>query len=139
MRGRIDWLAVVIGGVFNWLWGWLWFGPLFGSIFARIVPGADGVGGFNLQSLMGLGLSLVVATGLGFVLARSGVRSLAGAMGTGLLVCVAFNTTVYGGYLVANEKPALQVFIAIYDLVAFVLTAAVIYLIARRNAPRGLV
>ena len=63
MLQGLNWLAIVVAGVFNWLFGWLWFGPLFGSLFRRIVPGAGTVGGLSLASFIGLGLSLLVATG----------------------------------------------------------------------------
>jgi hypothetical protein len=128
----LNWLAILVAGVFNWLFGWLWFGPLFGGIFRQIVPGAGTVGGLNVVSFIGLGLSLLVATGLAFVLKRTGVHTLLGAIGATLVVCVAFNTTVYVAYMSAGERPSLQLFIAIFDLVSYVLTSAVIFLMDRR-------
>ena len=130
----LDALAIVVAGVFNWLLGWLWFGPLFGAIFRRIVPGAGSVGGLSLASFIGLGLSLLVATGLAFVCKRTGVKTLLGVILTTLVVCVAFNTTVYTAYISAGEKPALQAFIAIFDLVSYVLTAVLWYVISERRA-----
>jgi hypothetical protein len=129
----LNWLAILVGGVFNWLFGWLWFGPLLGGVFRRIVPGAGSVGGLNLASFIGLGLSLLVAAGLAFVLKRTGVKTLAGAALTTLVVCVAFNTTVYVAYMSANERPQLQAFIAIYDLVSYVLTGVLVQWLSQRR------
>ena len=132
MLKGLNWLAILVAGLFNWLFGWLWFGPLFGGIFRQIVPGAGQVGGFNLASFIGLGLSLLVATGLAFVLKRTGVQTLVGAIFATLIVCVAFNTTVYAAYMSAGERPSLQLFIAIFDLVSYVLTSVIIFLMDRR-------
>lgn len=134
MFTRVNWIAVAAGGLFNWLFGGLWFGPLMGWWFQRIVPGAGSVIGFTLPALIGLGLSLVVATGLAIVMARVGTRTLAGAMGIAAVVCVCFNTTVYLAYMSAGERPDLQFFIAVYDLVSYVLTAMVIWLVSRRRS-----
>ena len=41
MLQGLNWLAIAVAGVFNWLFGWLWFGPLLGDVFRQIVPGAD--------------------------------------------------------------------------------------------------
>ena len=133
MLNGLNWLAIAVAGVFNWLFGWLWFGPLFGSIFRRIVPGAGTVGGLNLASFIGLGLSLLVATGLAFVLKRTGVTTVAGAIVTTIIVCIAFNTTVYVAYISAGERPHLQTFIAIFDLVSYVLTALIVFWMSRRR------
>jgi hypothetical protein len=133
MISGLNWLAILVGGVFNWLFGWLWFGPLFGGVFRQIVPGAGQVGGLSLASFIGLGLSLLVAAGLAFVLARTGVRTLAGAALTTLVVCIAFNTTVYMAYMSANERPQLQAFIAIFDLVSYVLTGVIVQWLSQRR------
>lgn len=134
MFRSLNWLAILVAGVFNWLFGWLWFGPLFGGIFRTIVPGAGPVGGLNLASFIGLGLSLLVATGLAFVLKRTGVQTIGGAILAALVVCIAFDSTVYLAYMSAGVQPQLQAFIAVYDLVSYVLTALVVHWISRSRS-----
>ena len=130
----VSWPAVAAGGVFNWLFGGLWFGPLMGWWFQQIVPGAGSVIGFSLAGMVGLGLSLVVATGLATVMARTGTRTIGGALAIALVVCIAFDSTVYAAYISAGERPQLQLFIAIYDLVSYTLTAVVVRLLTRDRA-----
>ena len=131
MLKDVSWVAVACGGVFNWLFGGLWFGPLMGWWFQRIVPGAGSVIGFDLAALLGLALSLIVAAGLAIVVARTGARTLAAAIGITVVVCLCFNSTVYVAYMTANERPALQFFIAVYDLVSYALTTVVVWLVTR--------
>ena len=34
---QINWIAVVIGSVFNMILGALWYGPLFGKLWLRLI------------------------------------------------------------------------------------------------------
>ncbi len=81
--------------------------------------------------MVGLVLSLFVATGLATVMARFGTRTIGGAIVAAILVCFCFDSTVYLAYISAGEKPQLQLFIAIYDQVSYALTAVVIRLLTR--------
>mgnify|MGYP001090013640 CR=1 FL=1 len=35
--GRVNWIAVVLGGVFSMILGFLWYGPLFGKLWLRTI------------------------------------------------------------------------------------------------------
>jgi hypothetical protein len=133
----VNWLAVVAGGIFNWLFGGLYFDYLMAWWFRRIIPNPGAILDFtNPATLIGLALSLCVATGLATVMARAGTRTIAGAMAIAVLVCFCFDSTVYLAYISAGEKPQLQLFIAVYDQVSYVLTAVVIRLLTR-GRPRS--
>ena len=35
--GQVNWIAVVLGAIFNLLLGSLWYGPLFGKLWLRVI------------------------------------------------------------------------------------------------------
>lgn len=134
----VSWLAVLVGGISNWLFGGLWFDSLMAWWFRKIVPDPGRILDFtNPATLIGLALSLFVATGLATVMARAGTRSVGGAIAIAVLVCFCFDSTVYLAYISAGEKPQLQLFIAIYDQVSYALTAVIIWLVTRRRVAAG--
>ena len=111
---QVNWIAVVIGGVFNMAFGALWYGPLFGKAWLKAIgKSADRIESNATMYLLPLVASLIgsfvlaaVIAGLGLTLWWQGV--LLGAVlwlgfgGTGTLTTGTFEDSPRLAWLLFN-------------------------------------
>jgi hypothetical protein len=130
----VNYLAVFVAALVNFVVGWLWYGPLFGKMWKSLM-------GFTDESIKNMKMKPMVAMFLGFVsslimacvLARLlivyGAYDLTGAWSLAFLVWIGFLvTTSASGYLWEGKPLKLFVLNIAYQLVAVFLTAVVLVL-----------
>jgi len=79
--GNVNWIAVIVGGVFNMVVGSLWYGPLFGKLWLRVIGKKQediqsSAGMYVLPLIAGIVAAYVLAaliSGLGLTLWWQGV------------------------------------------------------------------
>ena len=117
----VNWIAVVIGAVFNLAFGAVWYGPLFGKLWLRVIGKKEdeiqsSATMYLLPLLAGLASSYVLAaiiTGLGITLWWQGI-SIGIILGLGL----GASATLTTGTFEDSPRGAWLLFTA-YQLVVF--------------------
>jgi len=91
---QINWLAVLVGGVFNMLVGSLWYGPLFGTLWLRVIgKNRDDIETHATMYLLPLLASLVSAYVLAAIIAGLGLAVWWHGLVTGALVWLGIGAT----------------------------------------------
>jgi hypothetical protein len=128
----INFGAVVVATVANYLFGWLWHGPLFGALWMRL-------SGITKDSMKSMPLTAGQAMTIGFVTTLLMTYVLAhfaavwGVMDVGSALELAFwiwfgfaMTTLAGGWLWEGKSFRLFAFNAVYALISLMITAVVL-------------
>lgn len=106
---KINYLAVLVAGLANWLLGWVWYGLLFGNKWMQLMgwdqQKVDAVQqeGATRQMIISLIGALVTALILAMIYARAGVQSwldglkLAALIWLGFVALTGMDSVVYEG------------------------------------------
>ena len=131
----VNWIAVLAATVANIALAFTWYDVVFASTWHQLDPSAPASTHLDAKLVGGVITTLVLVTGMAWVFARSGVSSLGGALLTALVVCVAFDTTVYAGNVFfSGSRVDEMLFYAVFDLISFLTTGAILALMPPRAA-----
>lgn len=71
---QVNWIAVVVGGIFNMVFGSLWYGPLFGKLWLKVIgKSSDEIESSATMYILPFLAGLVAAYVLAVVIAGFGI------------------------------------------------------------------
>ncbi|HUV06131.1 MAG TPA: DUF1761 domain-containing protein [Spirochaetia bacterium] len=125
--GQVNWIAILLGGVFNTIVGTLWYGPLFGKLWLELigkkkeeitVSAAVYIGPFVTALVSALVLALVIE---GFGISSWWQGIVMGALlWIGIGAAATLTTSVFEG-----KKKGLWLLYALYQLLVFMVLGLV--------------
>ncbi len=131
----INWLAVILAALANVVIGFVWFNVLFTQQWHALDPSAPAVTGFDPKLLGGVVTAFIIFTGMAWVFARTGVASLGSALLTALVLCIAFDSTVYAGFVFfAGASGKTMAFYGAFDVIGFLVGGAILGLLRPKAA-----
>ena len=132
MNIDVNWLAVLVAAIVNFVVGWLWFGPIFGKTWKNLMGiTSESMGAMKMTPTMamvgGFITSLIMAYVLAVVLSLAAVASVGSALGVAFWVWLGFVATVTSGMWLWEGKPfKLFALVALEHLVGMSLAAVVL-------------
>jgi len=126
MKG-INWIGVLAALAASQAIGFVWYGMLFSAQWMTLtgIAVSDGEG----SSAMALGAvqNLVIAIGLGWLIARTGMAGWVGGARAGLIACVFFGlATMSLRFIYGDDNPGLIPIDGGYMLIQYVVSGALI-------------
>ena len=91
----VNWIAVILGGIFNMFLGFLWYGPLFGKIWLSIIGKKEEEiqGESGLMYVVPLLMSLISALVLAILINSMGITSWHAGLAAGAVVYLGIAAT----------------------------------------------
>lgn len=126
----INWLAVLVATVVSIVLGYVWFNVVFADMVHKLDPSANTAMKIDASFVGGVVTIFVLNTGLAWVFARTGVKGLGQALMTAFVVALAFDATVYAGFVFLNHAPVEpNAFYATFDMIAYLVSGAILALL----------
>lgn len=125
--GEVNYIAVVLGGVFNMVLGPLWYGPFFGKLWLRLIgKKSEEIESKPWLFILSFIAAFIAALILALVVQAFGSTGFLSGLLAGLLVWVGFVVTVTLTYSIF-EGPPLSVWLLFvgYQLVIFLVEGGV--------------
>jgi hypothetical protein len=121
---RINWLAVIVGGIIYFMWGWLWYGVLFQKQWTALHPNLPMTASptpFIVSIVMAFVLSFGVAVALSHDDNRTARHGIEFGVFFGLLFLA---STMLTGYMFADLPLALWAIDASYVVLGLTILGA---------------
>jgi len=126
----VNWVAIVIAAIAQFIIGWIWYGPLFGKTWLSMM-------GMSQQSMSREGMrktmtltfigSLVTAAVLSMLVGWMGAKTLSAGIAAGFWAWLGFVATVtLGGVLFAKMSWNLYILNNAYQLVSLAVMGAIL-------------
>jgi len=126
----VNWVAIVIAAIAQFIIGWIWYGPLFGKPWMSMM-------GMSQQSMSREGMrktmtltfigSLVTAAVLSMLVGWMGAKTLSAGIAAGFWAWLGFVATVtLGGVLFAKMSWNLYILNNAYQLVSLAVMGAIL-------------
>ncbi|OLC41262.1 MAG: hypothetical protein AUH75_06600 [Gemmatimonadetes bacterium 13_1_40CM_4_65_7] len=126
----MNWVAIVIAAIAQFIIGWIWYGPLFGKTWMSMM-------GMSQQSMSREGMrktmtltfigSLVTAAVLSMLVGWMGAKTLSAGIAAGFWAWLGFVATVtLGGVLFAKMSWNLYILNNAYQLVSLAVMGAIL-------------
>lgn len=90
---RINWLAVIVGGIVFFVWGYLWYGVIFAQMYARLTGMSAGMP-TPTQLIVGFLMALVLSFGVAVALSHDDNRTAAHGAQFGVFFGIFFFASV---------------------------------------------
>jgi mannitol-specific phosphotransferase system IIBC component len=119
--GRVNWIAVVLGGVFSMILGFLWYGPLFGKLWLRTIgKTADELKSSAGMYILAFVAALVTAYVLAVLVSALGVTTWwrGAVLGAVVSVGIGAASALVNGLFLRNTVSSWALF-ALYQLVLY--------------------
>ncbi|MFN3514222.1 MAG: DUF1761 domain-containing protein [Phenylobacterium sp.] len=131
----INWIAVLVAVVLQQALGYLWYGPLFGAQWTALLGHEPDMSNVAVNMSLGVVVSVIIAVGLAWLIGRLGAATLIGGLTTAFAAWFFFNfTTMAVDYLYVGQNAAFVGINMGYQLVAYLLSGAVIGMMKPRGA-----
>lgn len=123
---RINWLAVLVGGVLYYLWGWLWFTLFGGQWLAAIGPMRDHLNAKDpVPYIVSFVMAMLLSFGVAVALSHDENRTVKHGVEFGLFFgLIFFATTMLTGTLYEGHPVSLWVINAGYVVFGLVILGA---------------
>ena len=134
MKG-INWIGVLAALVASQAIGLVWYGMLFSAQWTALtgVAVSDSEGASAMA--LGAAQNLVIATGLGWLIARTGMTGWVGGASAGLIACVFFGlATMSLRFIHGDDNPGLIPIDGGYMLIQYLVSGALIGGVRLRKA-----
>lgn len=125
--GQVNWIAVVVGTIFNMVLGTIWYGPLFGNRWLKLTgKSKEEIKSSPWMYIASLIAGFLSALALALIIEGFGVTTwLMGAVTGGVFwigigAMATLNTSIFG-----DNKMGVWLLFAIYQLVVFAAEGAV--------------
>jgi len=130
---QVNWIAVVVGGVFNMAFGALWYGPLFGKAWLRATgKSSDEIKSNAMMYLLPMLAGLVAAYVLAIMIAGLGITIWWQGMLIGAVLWLGIGATGTLTTGTFEESPRAAWFLfAVYQLIVYAAQGLMFVLWAR--------
>lgn len=130
--GQINYWAVIVSAIIYWLIGMLWFSFLIGKNWHEEMK-KHGIklskysgGKMAEKSVWTLILNFIVALGVAFLINATGVTTVGGAIGLGVLIAICFAAAVMAtSYLWENRSLELSFYDIFYPFIGIIVTSII--------------
>ena len=119
--GQVNWIAVIVGTVFNMILGTLWYGPLFGNLWLKLInKKKEEIQSSPWMYVISLVAGFVAALALALIIEGFGVTTWYMGLVTGAVFWIGIgatatlNTSIFG-----EQKTGVWLLYAVYQLVVF--------------------
>jgi len=126
----VNWVAIVIAAIAQFIIGWVWYGPLFGKTWMSMMGmsqqsmSREGMGKTMTLTFIG---SLVTAAVLSMLVGWMGAKTLGAGIAAGFWAWLGFVATVtLGGVLFAKMSWNLYILNNAYQLVSLAVMGAIL-------------
>ena len=126
----MNWVAIVVAAIAQFIIGWIWYGPLFGKTWMSMMGmsqqsmGREGMGKTMVLTFIG---SLVTAAVLSMLVGWMGAKTLGAGIAAGFWAWLGFVATVtLGGVLFAKMSWNLYILNNAYQLVSLAVMGAIL-------------
>ena len=126
----MNWVAIVIAAIAQFIIGWVWYGPLFGKTWMSMMGmsqqsmSREGMGKTMTLTFIG---SLVTAAVLSMLVGWMGAKTLGAGIAAGFWAWIGFVATVtLGGVLFAKMSWNLYILNNAYQLVSLAVMGAIL-------------
>ena len=126
----MNWVAIVVAAIAQFVIGWIWYGPLFGKTWMSMMGmsqqsmGREGMGKTMVLTFIG---SLVTAAVLSMLVGWMGAKTLGAGIAAGFWAWLGFVATVtLGGVLFAKMSWNLYILNNAYQLVSLAVMGAIL-------------
>jgi len=126
----VNWVAIVVAAIAQFIIGWIWYGPLFGKTWMSMMGmsqqsmGREGMGKTMVLTFIG---SLVTAAVLSMLVGWMGAKTLGAGIAAGFWAWLGFVATVtLGGVLFAKMSWNLYILNNAYQLVSLAVMGAIL-------------
>jgi len=126
----VNWVAIVIAAIAQFIIGWVWYGPLFGKTWMSMMGmsqqsmSREGMGKIMTLNFIG---SLVTAAVLSMLVGWMGAKTLGAGIAAGFWAWLGFVATVtLGGVLFAKMSWNLYILNNAYQLVSLAVMGAIL-------------
>ena len=126
----MNWVAIVIAAIAQFIIGWVWYGPLFGKTWMSMMGmsqqsmSREGMGKTMTLTFIG---SLVTAAVLSMLVGWMGAKTLSAGIAAGFWAWLGFVATVtLGGVLFAKMSWNLYILNNAYQLVSLAVMGAIL-------------
>ena len=126
----MNWVAIVVAAIAQFVIGWIWYGPLFGKTWMSMMGmsqqsmSREGMGKTMVLTFIG---SLVTAAVLSMLVGWMGAKTLGAGIAAGFWAWLGFVATVtLGGVLFAKMSWNLYILNNAYQLVSLVVMGAIL-------------
>jgi len=126
----VNWVAIVIAAIAQFVIGWIWYGPLFGKTWSSMMGmgqqsmGREGMGKTMIITFIG---SLVTAAVLSMLVGWMGAKTLGAGIAAGFWAWLGFVATVtLGGVLFAKMSWNLYILNNAYQLISLAVMGAIL-------------
>ena len=126
----MNWVAIVVAAIAQFIIGWIWYGPLFGKTWMSMMGmsqqsmGREGMGKTMVLTFIG---SLVTAVVLSMLVGWMGAKTLGAGIAAGFWAWLGFVATVtLGGVLFAKMSWNLYILNNAYQLVSLAVMGAIL-------------
>jgi hypothetical protein len=121
---RINWLAVVAGGIIYFVWGWLWYGVLFQKQWSALHPGLPTTSSAT-PFIVSIVMAFVLSFGVAVALSHDDNRTVRHGIEFGVFFGLLFlASTMLTGYMFANLPLALWAIDAGYVVLGLMILGA---------------
>ena len=126
----MNWVAIVIAAIAQFVIGWIWYGPLFGKTWMSMMGmsqqsmGREGMSKTMILTFIG---SLVTAAVLSMLVGWMGAKTLGAGIAAGFWAWLGFVATVtLGGVLFAKMSWNLYILNNAYQLISLAVMGAIL-------------
>jgi len=126
----VNWVAIVIAAIAQFVIGWIWYGPLFGKTWMSMMGmsqqsmGREGMSKTMILTFIG---SLVTAAVLSMLVGWMGAKTLGAGIAAGFWAWLGFVATVtLGGVLFAKMSWNLYILNNAYQLISLAVMGAIL-------------
>ncbi|TMJ06957.1 MAG: DUF1761 domain-containing protein [Bacillati bacterium ANGP1] len=126
----MNWVAIVVAAIAQFVIGWIWYGPLFGKTWMSMMGmsqqsmSREGMGKTMVLTFIG---SLVTAAVLSMLVGWMGAKTLGAGIAAGFWAWLGFVATVtLGGVLFAKMSWNLYILNNAYQLVSLAVMGAIL-------------
>ncbi|MDO9474961.1 MAG: DUF1761 domain-containing protein [Caulobacter sp.] len=126
MKG-INWIGVLAALAASQAIGFVWYGMLFSAQWMALTGIAVSDGESSFAMALGALQNLVIAIGLGWLIARTGMAGWVGGARAGLIACVFFGlATMSLRFIYGDDNPGLVPIDGGYMLIQYLVSGALI-------------
>ncbi len=126
MKG-INWIGVLAALAASQAIGFVWYGMLFSAQWMALTGIAVSDGESSFAMALGALQNLVIAIGLGWLIARTGMAGWVGGARAGLIACVFFGlATMSLRFIYGDDNPGLIPIDGGYMLIQYLVSGALI-------------
>ena len=124
---QVNWIAVVVGAIFNMFLGFMWYGPLFGNLWLKLIGKTkEEITSSPWMYIASMVAGFLSALALALIIEGFGVTTLYMGAVTGAVFWIGIGATATLNTSIFEEKKmGVWLLFAIYQLVVFAAEGAV--------------